>query len=260
MQLPFPGMDPYLEAPRLWPDVHNRLTFAICDQIQPHLSPRYTAVITPYATSEEITITPARVLVPDVALVQHDRPLPQHEPVVIAPATLMGEVALDEPAQYRRIEIRVVGEETLVTVIEILSPANKRPGADADAYERKRRDLLRSAVHLLEVDLLRGGRRPSVTTPLPVAPYFIFLSRAEQRPQIAIWPLALQQALPVVPVPLRGPDPDVPLDLNQALQRIYTSARYDLRIDYQQQPPTPALSSEELAWIDAHLRTAGQRA
>jgi hypothetical protein len=25
MPSPFPGMDPYLEAPELWPDVHHRL-------------------------------------------------------------------------------------------------------------------------------------------------------------------------------------------------------------------------------------------
>jgi hypothetical protein len=162
--------------------------------------------------------------------------------------------------RYHRIEIRSVGEEQLVTVIELLSPVNKRPGADAaDAYERKRRDVLHSTVHLLAIDLLRGGRRPALVTPLPDVPYFIILSRVERRPQVEIWPVSLREAIPVIAVPLREGDADVPLDLTQALQRIYTSARYDLRIDYTKAPPPPALSPEDAAWLDEHLQAAGVR-
>lgn len=248
MHNPFPGMNPYLESTILWPDVHNRLTFAICDQIQPELSPRYTAVITPYVTTETIEIAQPRVFVPDVGIFEQATPTAGGPATAIAPAPLTGIVALDVPAQYRHIEIRTVGDETLVTTIEILSLVNKRPGADAaDAYDRKRRDILRSNVHLLEIDLLRGGRRPSLVTPLPDAPYFIFLSRAERRPQIEIWPLALRERIPIVPIPLQPPDLDVPLDLTQAIQRIYTSARYDLRIDYRQAPPPPELSADDAA-------------
>ena len=191
MVSPFPGMDPYLELPALWPDVHNRLAFAICDQIQPILSPRYTAVITPYVAQEHIGITPARFVVPDEAVLDRETAAGgQTTAVVIAPPPMTGVVALEIPTRYQRIEIRTVSDETVVTVIEILSPANKRPGAEgADAYERKRRDILRSEIHLLEIDLLRGGRRPSLETPLPDAPYVIFLHRVEQRPLVGIWPL-----------------------------------------------------------------------
>jgi hypothetical protein len=261
MPSPLPGMDPYLEAPTLWPDVHGRLAVAICDQIQPSLSPRYTAVIVPYVAYESIDIAPARFAVPDVAVLDRGGPVRDQEiATVIAAPPLTGLVAMEVPTQYHRIEIRTAGDETVVTVIEILSPANKRPGADAaDAYERKRREILRSDVHLLEIDLLRGGRRPSFETPLPNAPYFIFLSRAEQRPRVGIWPLSLQQPILAIPVPLRAPDPDVALDLTRALQQIYASARYDLRIDYQRDPPPPELSSVDGAWLDQQLRVAGVR-
>jgi hypothetical protein len=50
MELPFPGMDPYLEAPSIWPDVHHRLIAALSEQLQSQLGPQYTAVITPYVT------------------------------------------------------------------------------------------------------------------------------------------------------------------------------------------------------------------
>jgi hypothetical protein len=254
----FPGMDPYLEATPLWPDVHNRLAFAICDQMQPQLSPRYTAALTPYVTYEALEIAQTRVMVPDVGVLQHDAPAPGGAAVAIAPAPLTGRIAV--PTRYHRIEIRTVGDEELVTVIEILSPANKRPGLmAADAYEHKRFDVLQSAVHLLEIDLLRGGRRPSLLTPLPDNPYFIFLSRFEARPTVEIWPLSLREAIPVVPVPLRGEDADIPLDVGQALRRIYESARYDLRIDYTQAPPPPDLAAEDAAWLAELLQEAGKR-
>jgi hypothetical protein len=255
---PFPGMNPYLELPSMWPDVHGSLTLTIREQLQPLISPRYAAVLTPYIAYEAIDIATSRMMVPDVGVFEEPgRPSPQ-EGVAIAPAPLTG--LIEVPTRYYRIEIVTVGDERLVTVIEILSPANKRPGANAaDAYERKRQDVLQSAAHLLEIDLLRGGRRPSLVTPLPAAPYFLMLSRVQRRPEVEIWPLSLRAAIPIVPVPLAGADPDVPLDLTAALQRIYANARYDLRIDYTQPPPPPELAPDDAAWLAAHLQAAGVR-
>src|SRR5438874_7071988 len=138
--------------------------------------------------------------------------------VAMAPAPLTVTAAMEVPTRYARVEIRTVDDEALVTAIELLSPVNKRPGVDgADSYERKRQEVFRSEAHLLEIDLLRGGRRPQLLTPLPEAPYFIFLSRAERRPQIEIWPLTLRDPIVPVPVPLRHPDPDVVLDVGRAI-------------------------------------------
>ena len=73
MELPFPGMDPYLELPALWPDVHARLISTMCDAIQEQLGPNYVALITPYIALENIEIAPARqVFVPDVGIVRDD--------------------------------------------------------------------------------------------------------------------------------------------------------------------------------------------
>lgn len=261
MEMIFPGMDPYLEAPALWPDVHHELSSAIRNQIQPMLSPRYIAAIEPYVAMETIEIVPVRRVVPDVAVIERERVGNAGSvATAIAPAPLTGTVALEFPTRYQRIEIRTVDDGTLVTAIEILSPVNKRPGTDAaDVYERKRREIFNSGAHLLEIDLLRGGRRPALLEPLPEAPYFIFLSRADRRPVIEIWPLSLQKPIPVVPVPLQWPDPHIPLNLNDALAHAYRSARYDLRVDYRQPPPPPELTPEEAAWVDTHLRARGLR-
>ena len=118
-----------------------------------------------------------------------------------------------------------------------------------------------SGVHLLELDLLRSGRRPRLARPdpLPDAPYFVFLSRADRWPEIAIWPCALQQPLPRVPVPLRYPDPDAVLNLTAIVHQVYRNARYDLQIDYHADPPPPPLSPDDAAWLDTHLRERGLR-
>ena len=260
MEPPFPGMNPYLEASHRWPDVHNRLAVAICDQLQPLLSPRYFAELVPYVALEDVVLSSSRSIVPDVAIRERETLESVRGAVMIAPAPLTALVAMEIETRYTHIEIRTISEETLVTAIEILSPVNKRPGAEAaDTYDRKRREIFNSAVHLLEIDLLRAGRRPAVATPLPEAPYFVFLSRVQRRPRIEIWPLGLRDAIPTLPVPLQQGDADVPLRLTDALRHIYASARYDLRIDYREPPPAPDLPAEDAAWLDAHLRELGLR-
>ena len=251
MKSPFPGMDPYLETLILWPDVQASLTVAICEQLQPLFRDRYFATLVPSMRPE---VLPANLLKP--------RPFNSRRGAssVVASAPFTGTIAMEWLTRYHHIEIRTVGEEALITAIEILSPVDKRPGADAaDAYERKRREIFRSDAHLLEIDLLRDGRRPEIVQPLPDYPYFIFLSRAPRRPTIEIWPVALTTPFPIVPIPLRYPDDDVPLDLNAALAQIYRSARYDYRIDYRQPPPAPELSTEDAAWVDDLLRERGLR-
>ncbi len=258
---PFPGMDPYLEAPSIWPDVHSSLIVAMRDAIQPQLPANYVAVITPYVTLENIEITPARqAFVPDIGVLRDDQPASHPAAVAIAEPPLTVPVAMNIPTRYARIEIRSVTHETLITSIELLSPANKRPGTDgADAYEKKRQEIFQSGVHLLEIDLLRGGIRPQLARPLPTVSYAIFLSRAYRRPLVDVWPIALRDTIPVVPVPLTYPDPDVPLDLNRLLHEVYRNARYERRVDYRADPPPPALSPDDAAWLDAHLKAAGLR-
>jgi hypothetical protein len=75
------------------------------------------------------------------------------------------------------------------------------------------------------------------------------LSRADRRPHVAVWPIQLWDKLPLLPVPLLEPDPDVPLDLAQAVTAVYQRGGYASLIDYSQLPPPPPLSDEETAWL-----------
>jgi hypothetical protein len=141
----------------------------------------------------------------------------------------------------------------LVTTIEILSPVNKR-GQGLEKYRQKRRHILLSDVHLLEIDLLRGGQRPGreVNEPALDTDYVLLVNRAEEgAPRISeIWPVALNETLPTLPVPLLSPDPDVPLDMGFILQNIYTRAVYARRIDYTTPIPLPKLRPAMQTWME----------
>jgi hypothetical protein len=254
-------MDPYLEEPGIWHDFHNNLATEIQAQLNPLLRPRYYAALEVYMTYQEVEIPVLRTGQPDVGVL-HLRDAESQGPALaaVAPAPAESRVLLEFPLRLHSVQIRTVDEHKLVTSIEILSPVNKQRGHEAfDAYRRKRRALLNSDVHLMEIDLLRGGERPPLVDPVPAAPYYITLSRVQRRPTVEVWPLRLQDTLPIVPVPLLPPDPDVPLDLGAAIKAIYKRGAYDLRIDYGGPPPPPPLSSEDEAWVQEHLRSLGLR-
>ena len=143
------------------------------------------------------------------------------------------------------LEIRDRRDRQLVTVIELLSPANKRPGGDRDQYLAKRQEILGSTAHLVEIDLLRGGQRPPVEE-LPGCDYCVLVSRSELRPRVGLWPLRLHDRLPVIPIPLRAPDPDAQLDIQAVLDDIYDKAHYATYV--YDGSPVPPLSREEETW------------
>ena len=257
MPPPFPGMDPYIERPELWSDFQTNMVSEIRARLNQHIQPRYFARLTPYVTYEVIEVAAVHSIRPDVGIWQ---PQPSTGELAvgtltITPAPVSSLVPLEVPLELLNVEIRISDTQQLVTVIEILSPVNKRPGHEAHIdYQRKRRDLLRSGVHFMEIDLLRSGERFPLVRPVPIAPYYVFLSRADRRPSIEVWPIVLKERLPVLPVPLLEPDPDVPLDLGAAVASVYERGAYARQTDYHQTPPPPSLSAEESNWVDQLLR------
>jgi hypothetical protein len=169
----------------------------------------------------------------------------------IATAPLILPIDLPEPIPEISIEIRDVAERRLVACIEVLSPTNKR-GPGREEYEAKRLGILSGLAHLLEIDLLRVGNRFPTGKPLPPVPYFVFLSRAGKRKEVEVWPMSLEKSLPEVPVPLLPGDPDILLNLQQALQTVYNIFGYDELINYEQPPPGPFLP-DEMAWVKEQL-------
>lgn len=258
MPSPFPGMDPYLEGSE-WMSFHTQFAVEIARQLAPRLRPRYVARTPRRYIRVEVDATAAdsrspRVY-PDIAIAESARPssLPR-EPAgaaAVMPAPLQLPTVIPEAVPHVSVEVRSVSSRELVTAIEVLSPTNKRQSRGE--YLRRRRRLLLSAAHLMEIDLLHEGERVPMQRPLPPAPYFVFLSRAQRRPITEVWPVPLGQPLPTVPVPLLAGDADVPLDLQAAFTGVYDGFAYDGDLDYSRPPETP-LAPREAEWARERLR------
>src|SRR5438093_8030144 len=252
MPSPFPGMDPFIESRRIWSDFHLDLAAEIRAHLNAQIQPGYYATAVTYVTYDVIEVAQSepRAVSPDVSVWRTEPRVPTPGTMaVIDPPTIQSMVPLEVPVRLARVEVREAGADTLVTAIEILSPINKCLGRERQKYLRKRRELLRSEVHVMELDLLRGGERSPLETALPPAPYYVTLARVERRPYVDVWPIQLTARLPVLPVPLSAPDPDVPLDLGMIVPAVYERGGYATRIDYRQPVPPPPLAPEEQTWV-----------
>ncbi|GIK57303.1 MAG: DUF4058 family protein [Chloroflexi bacterium] len=256
MPSPFPGMDPYLEGSE-WQSFHAELSAEGARQLGPKLRPNYIArTVRRFVMDmpDEIGVVVSRqTIIPDTGV--YTAREPQVAYTAVLPPLLKMATIMPEKVPVYSIEIRDVANRQLATAIQIVSPTNKR-GEGYREYVEKRNRILGSATHLLEIDLLRQGRRVPMQQPLPEAPYFIFLSRAEQRPLTDVWPIQLTTPLPAVPVPLLPGDEDVTLDLQQAFTAVYDDFGYDLSVDYTQPPEIP-LAEETAVWADKLLQQVG---
>jgi hypothetical protein len=260
-------MDPYLEG-ELWQEFHDRLANQISEQLMPLLQPKYVALLSKRYVVDRaglgiFGLPLARVIYPDVHVV---RP-PAVKETAASPYTIVAPPAVELVNLFPlevpllSVEIRDVADRRLVTVIEILSPVNKR-GDGFREYVERRTELLQTDTHLLEIDLLRDGRRLQLTGgELPPASYYVFLSRFTRRPRTeacteprrSIWTIGLREPLPTVPVPLLPPDPDVPLQMQAAVEACFELVGYERLLDYTQPPPPPPLDAEDLAWVRARV-------
>lgn len=258
MAYPFPGMNPYLERSSLWPDVHLELIRAVRFSLSRSIPSRY------YISAEERTYIAANdsdsfVGRPDVAVVGPPTITTLQRQATATngyPATVLLPVA--EEMRERFLEIREVESHRVVTVIEILSPANKTQGEGRRQYEAKRQQVLMSFTSLVEIDLLRGGE-PLPASPQESSDYRILVSRGWERPRGLLYSFNLPKPIPTVPVPLQQGETELSLALGDLIPQIYEDVRYERRIDYTAPAPPPALSAEESAWLDELLRAASLR-
>jgi len=252
MPSPFPGMNPYLEQPDVWHDFHEALLPVMRDQIAAQLAAHYIVKIDEQIYIHEPTADQRFLMGRGDVLLATRRPSSSEGAgtavtAVTAPAQIVLPTVDFEGLSF--LEIRDRRDRRLVTVIELLSPANKYSGSDREQYLGKRGGLLKSWTHLVEIDLLRGGPRMPFDTPLPECDYYVMVSRMDQRPKAGIWPLRLRDPLPRIPIPVREPDPDAMLDLQAALHHVYDAARYANYI--YEGTPQPNLSPEDTVWAQS---------
>jgi hypothetical protein len=247
-------MDPWLERPALWPDVHQRLITYAADALQSQVGDAYFVVM-----GERVYVErpEAGVYYPDVSIVERRE---GGSPVRRATTADEPEVLVLEIAERREVFVEIRDAATggsVITVLEVLSPSNKRPGTGRDLYLQKQRDVLDSRSHLVEIDLLRGGF-PTVAAPadrMARWPYRVVVSPATNRRRREVYPIDLHTRLPRVSLPLLDGD-TVVLDLQTVFADVYEKGAYARRIDYRV-PPDPPLTAEQEAWArDAFSRVA----
>jgi Protein of unknown function (DUF4058) len=267
MPSPFPGMDPFLEDPAVFSDLHDRLIVCLSEALNAQLPEPYYAGI----GSRVWVQTAQRRIVPDVSLV---RPRQTANGGVSAggAGVAVAEAVRTEPVVVHvpREEIRETfleiyaqpGGERLVTTVEVLSPANKSPGIHSrDLYLQKQEEILNNQVHLVEIDLLHSGAH---TTAVPLEQanakagsfdYHVCVHRFDRPDDYFVYPIQLRARLPEIAIPLLADDPAVPIDLQALLDRCYDTGQYHRRVRYGEY--APLLSADDAEWVQRLLREKG---
>lgn len=252
-------MDPWLENPALWPDVHNRLIVALADFLSPRLAPRYYVGVEGRVYQLEVDEL-HWVGVPDITVTPREENFQRRrsELPLVEIDVVEVEVPVDTEVQEWFLEIREVGTGEVVTAIELLSPTNKHPGTGRREYEIKRKKVFDSLTNLVEIDLLRGGE------PMPLqgrgrrvaSDYRILVSRGDQRPRAQLYPFSVRQAIPLFVLPLLPGDQEPQVALNTIFHDLYERAQFGMIARYAQ-PPAPPLPEADAAWA-AELITAAR--
>jgi hypothetical protein len=244
-------MNPFLEAPDLWSEFHSRMIVAIADALDETLSRDYRVAVEKrvYLDQGDEAVL---IGIPDVSIMAAPKVATPATAVLDAPMTV--EVPLEEEVQERFLEIREVATGRVVTVIELLSPKNKRSKAGREAYLQKRRQTMMSQTHWVEIDLLRGGEVLPMTGAIR-SDYRILVSVSQSRPKAQLYAFNLRQVIPAISIPLNGAA-TVPLDLQPLLHRVYDKARFELAIDYRKML-SPKLSDGDFEWILEYCSAGG---
>ena len=264
MPSPFPGIDPWLERPAVFPDFHNSLITYLKAAINAVLPPGYVA-----AGDSRAYVDPELRRIPDVGIFGPDADSTGGTAVVVATLAQAGLLAaatepISDPVKEYYLEIQSVEDERLVTAVEVVSPANKQAGEDGRAsYQQKQGEYRLSKVNLVELDLLRGGPH---TTALPearlraVAPdcdYHVSVMAAGSPIRFFVAPIKLADRLPHLPIPLDPGIAPVTIDLQAVFDRCYDESGFANRAKYARQQPNPPLAPDQQGWAEGILRAKG---
>lgn len=261
MPSPFPGMDPFLEHPHIFADLHDRMHIHMSEALQAKLPAPYFAVV-----SERLWVeTTTRYIESDTNVLygpERGSPHANGGAVAVAePRTRTNPLVVEVEHDERRegfVEIRTRdkdGAERVVTSIEILSLSNKMPGEKSrELYQKKQREVLASPIHLVEIDLLRGGEHatalPRICIESRFGPfdYHVTVNRFVEPDKYYVYPVRLAERLPEISVPLLPRDGSVPLDLQIVFDRCYDAGPYRRRIRYDLAQIVPPLTASQAEW------------
>ncbi|RMF27225.1 MAG: DUF4058 family protein, partial [Chloroflexi bacterium] len=121
MPSPFPGMDPYLEHPDLWPDLHHRLITALADTLGPQVRPRYVVRVE-VRTYRETTAGLELLGRPDMDVGHVVREEATAYQATSPPQPRPVWVPVTDRVRQGYLQVRDPATGDIITVIELLSP------------------------------------------------------------------------------------------------------------------------------------------
>jgi Protein of unknown function (DUF4058) len=244
MPSPFPGMNPWLEHVDAWEDFHATFLPLAKEFLQSQLRQNYYVKVSEHLFVSEWSDEDRLVGISDVSLSKKQPSASAVAGTATIAAPARGRVPAMAEERVGYLEVRDGKDRQVITAIELLSPSNKR-GSGREQYLAKRSEFISAGIHLVEIDLLRGGKRPPIEG-LPQCAYYVLVSRMEECPEVGLWPIQLRERLPDIPIPLRAPDADAHLDLQALLHRVYDLSAYE---DYiYDTAPDPPLAVDEAEW------------
>ncbi|MBM3980656.1 MAG: DUF4058 family protein [Planctomycetes bacterium] len=224
MPSPFPGMDPYLETPKLWPAFQHQTLACLYQILLPGLVDRYRARV---GTRSYVSETPLFTSI------------------------------IREQFSEEFIEIRNRTDGKLVTLLEVVSPANKSTAAERQAYLDARQVALNQKAGVVEIDLVMQGK-PMLNYSrdgLPEYDYAVTVTRSNAPDRYEIYTATLQKRLPKFKLPLAADDRDALIDLQAAFARAYDLGTFSTQIDYKGAPHADVpLTAEYKTWTDDLLK------
>ena len=256
MPSPSPGMNPYLENPELWTEVHHWILTLLAESLIPQLRPKYRVAVEKrvYHDTDRNSVL---IGIPDVAIARSLKPTIQESSniAVASPPVKPITVNIPIPEEIREtyLEVREIATGEVITVIELLSPKNKRQGEGRKAYQTKRLQILGSSTHLVEIDLLRAGESMPILDNDIKSDYRILVSRSQLRPRAELYPFNLSEVIPAFFLPLQKEDIEPLVDLQNVIQDLFDRAGLDLAIDYNSEP-VPPIQETDLIWVNELLK------
>jgi hypothetical protein len=260
-------MDPFLEHPSFFPDLHGRLNVYLGEALQARLPEPYFAVI-----NERLWVeTDERFIEPDVDVLRgggHSRRRGESEES-LGQESSHKPIVITIPHEERRetfVEIRTKRRnrgERVITTIEFLSIANKTPGEKGrDLYLRKQREVLDGDINLVEIDLLRGGTHSTAVPRRRIErkagpfDYHVSVHHFEMFDRCFVYPVKLEERLPEISIPLLPGDDAVPVDLQAVLNHCYKVGPYSRRVEYKMSELVPPVPAKQARWVRQRLREA----
>jgi hypothetical protein len=244
----FPGMGPYLESPPFWLPLHSGLITAMQRELKPRL-PRTYSVWTDWNVwlHEPASEDEDKEFGPDVYLTEKSLESSSGTALAVINAPATSRLPAVKRNGNRFLKIMEARTDRVITVIELLSPSNKNSENDRKAYLAKRNDYLATGTNLVQIDLLRTGRRMPLGEPTPApADYYVLVCRGAEYPKTSLWPISVRDTLPEIAIPLKPEDGYVALPLQSCLDWAYDLGPYDNEVDYTK-PPRVRLHGDDAA-------------